>query len=125
LQGLLVINLVAVKNTQVQIRLNDALEDRAVVERILLETSKKFQLFDNTATSKVQDTIKSLVEREHHGFGLGARIVNGLIVIDFFPHRNPPPMFNDVRQFVMDNLFLAFPNNAQEIGADKFIGLHE
>lgn len=112
------------RNTQIQVKLHDAVHDQAAVERILREASEKFRLFDNTATSKVPNTIRSIVEREHHGFGLGARIVNDLIVVDFFPHKNPAAVFNDVRKFVMDSLFLTFPNNVQEMKEGTFISLY-
>ena len=57
--------------------------DRKIVEEILLATVAKFNLFDNTSTSRVPDTIKSMVERNGYGFGLGARVVGNSIFVDF------------------------------------------
>jgi hypothetical protein len=112
------------KNKQIHITINEISKNRTVVDRILCEAAKKYQLFDNTATSKVPNTIRSLVEREHYGFGLGARIVNELIVVDFFPHKRPSSVFNDVCKFVVDNIFLAFPNNSEEAKESAFINLY-
>lgn len=112
------------ENIQVHIKSIDIDNDRLIVEAILIEAAKKFNLFDNTGTSKVKHTIKSLVEREHYGFGLGARIANNLIIVDFFPRDTTSPIFKLICEFVFDKLVLSFQKNAVQAKVDEFISLY-
>jgi hypothetical protein len=107
------------ERNQIQLKSKDILRDKLVVEKILLNVAEKFHLFDNTITSKVPNTIKSLVEREHYGFGIGARVVAELIIVDFVPHKNPPPRFEELCRDIKTDLFHAFPGKAKEFDENE------
>lgn len=109
---------------QIHIKIDDVVKDHQTVERILVEACEKFQLYENTKTSKVPQTLISIIEHEQSGFGLGARIVEKRIIVDFFPHKHGSPKFDDVCDFVMSKLFLAFPERARKATEVEFISLY-
>src|SRR5580658_818003 len=113
------------KKAQIHIKIDNVVKDQSIIESILAETCEKFQLFDNTKTSRVPQTIKSIVEREHYGFGFGARIVEKLIIVDFSPRNTHSPIFNDIYNFVVSKLFLAFSDRVKEANETEFISLYD
>ncbi len=106
---------------QVHIESGNIANDQLLVRDIIVETRDRFKLFDNRETSRVPKTIISIVEREHYGFGLGARIVDKLIIVDFNRGKSPSPAFDDVYKFIAAKLFAAFPQNAKEANENEFI----
>jgi hypothetical protein len=109
---------------QIHIEANDVVKDELTVREILVETRDEFGLFDNSETSRVPKTILSMCEREHYGFGLGARIVDKLIIVDFNRRKSPSPVFDDIYKFITAKLFAAFPRNAKEARESEFIPIH-
>ena len=110
---------------QIHIAYKDIVVDRPVVDKIFSAAAKMFNLFDNTLTSRVPNTIKSIVEKDGYGFGLGARVVDKLIVVDFFPNRSPVSLiFDDVCQYIDTELSLAFPENLHEAKEHEFVPTH-
>lgn len=93
-----------------QVHLQDAANasDRNRVEQILDATAVKFGLTDNTITSRVPDTIRSIVERQGYGFGIGGRVVNQIIIIDFFPNKSPSTAFPAIKEHIISELCQAF-----------------
>ena len=69
--------------SQVRIKFKDLDADKAVVDKIFLAALNKFNLYDNTYTSRVPHTIRSIVEGKGVGFGLGARVVENYIYVEF------------------------------------------
>jgi hypothetical protein len=104
-----------VSKTQIQVKSDDMVRAQMQVERILAAAARKFDLFDNTVTSAVPNTIKSLVEREHAGFGLGARIVGDLIIVDFNPRGDTSQKFRDIYHDIISKLAQMFPNRIKEV----------
>lgn len=104
-----------VKKSQIQIAAANVDESKASVEKILLTGAEKFNLYDNSDTSRVPDTIKSIVEGKGFGFGLGARVAKGIIYVDFFPGKNTSPKFEEVRQFILYELRKTFQLELEEI----------
>jgi hypothetical protein len=109
---------IPVNRTQIQIKGDNVANDRLVVEQIMLAAAKKFDLFDNTVTSRIPDTIKSFVEREHSGFGLGSRIVDGLIIIDFCPRGGIPQKFHEIYHDVATESAQKFPGGVKEVSEE-------
>jgi hypothetical protein len=79
-------------------------EDRSRVDEVLMAAAARFELFDNSITSRVPDTIRSLVEKIGAGFGLGARVVGELIVLDFNPRGERSEKFSAVLEFITTGL---------------------
>jgi hypothetical protein len=109
----------SMNRTQIQVKPDDLAKGRMQVERILVAAAKKFDLFDNTATSKVPKTIKSLVEGEHRGFGLGTRIVDDLIIVDFNPRGDTSQKFRDLYHDLAVELARIFPDGIKEVREDE------
>ena len=107
------------RKSQVEIKSKSLDVDKTTVERILLAALTKFNLFDNTKTSRVSDTIKSVVEGKGYGFGLGARVVGNSIFIDFNYPTNAAYKFDEVREFILNELQKVFQNEPQEIWEDR------
>ena len=107
------------KRSQVEIKTTKLETDKKIVEAILLATSAKFNLFDNTHTSRVPDTIKSIIESNGHGFGLGARMVGNSIFVDFNGIKGDIQKFEQVHQFILDELKRTFRSDFPEIEADN------
>jgi hypothetical protein len=105
--------------TQIHIKSDDVANGRLQVEQVLVAAARKFGLFDNTVTSRVPNTIKSLVEREGFGFGLGGRVVDDLIIVDFYPHGDTPQQFRDIYHDIAAELAQKFPGGAKEVREDE------
>lgn len=103
------------KKYQHQIKFENLAADRAAVEKILLAAASKFNLFDNTYESTIPETIRSIVEGKGVGFGLGARVRNDLILVDFFPRPNLLPKFQEIYNFILDDLVNTFPGISKVI----------
>ena len=113
------------KNRQLHIGLGNALNERLVVENIFVSAVNKYNLFDNTKTSRVPSTIKSIVEREGYGFGLGARIIGNSIIVDMFPNNSlANQLFAEVCEYIKNELFLLFNNQIREVNENDFISTH-
>jgi hypothetical protein len=83
-------------------------EDRQVVRKILDAAADKFELIDDTVTSLVPNTIRSLIEAIGAGFGLGARVVEPLILVDFYPRCGRTEKFNLVFDYIVSELQKVF-----------------
>jgi hypothetical protein len=110
--------LTPLKKSQVRIEFANLDADRVVVEKILLAAADKFNLYDNTETSRVPDTIKSVVESKGFGFGVGARVVKNSIFVDFNRGKNDSPKFDEVHDFILSELQNVFQKRPQEIWED-------
>jgi hypothetical protein len=88
---------------QIQIKLEKD-EDSKAVEKILGAAAEKFRLIDNTVTSLVPNTIQSLIEEMGAGFGLGARVVEPLILVEFNPRCGRTEKFNLVFDYIASEL---------------------
>lgn len=107
------------KKSQVQIRPENLDESKVVVEKILLTAATEFNLYDNSHTSRVPNTIGSIVEGNGFGFGLGARLVADSIVLDFMPDKNESPKFSEVRDYIVNELRNAFQTGLKEVFEDS------
>ena len=107
------------RKSQVEIKSKNLDADKTTVERVLLAALTEFDLFDNTKTSTVPNTIKSVVEGKGYGFGLGARVVGNSIFVDFNHPKNDSLKFDKVREFILNELQKAFQNKLQEIWEDS------
>ena|SRR5579862_7341126 len=105
--------------SQVRIEFKDLDTDRAAVKKILLAAADKFNLRDNSETSRVPDTIRSVVEGKGFGFGLGARVLGNSIFVDFNRRSNNSPKFDEVHDFILDELKNAFSTGLEEIWEDN------
>jgi hypothetical protein len=103
------------KLSQVEIKTANLDTDKKIVEGIFLAATVKFNLFDNTETSKVPDTIKSIVERKGFGFGLGARVVGNSIFVDFNRMKGDSQKFEQVHQFISEELKRTFQCDLLEV----------
>jgi hypothetical protein len=108
-----------IRRSQVQIKFANLSEGRIIVERILLTATDKFKLYDNSHTSRVKNTIRSVVEGDGFGFGLGARVAEETIYVNFNGGRSNSPKFDEVHDFVLDELRRAFRLELSEISADN------
>jgi hypothetical protein len=107
------------KRSQVEVKTTKLEVDKKIVETILLAASAKFNLFDNTHTSRVPDTIRSILESNGHGFGLGARVVGNSIFVDFNGIKGDMHKFDQVHQFILDELKQNFRSEFPEIWVDN------
>jgi hypothetical protein len=105
--------------SQVRIKFKDLDADKAAVERILLEAAAKFDLYDNSDESWVPDTIRSIAEGKGFGFGLGARVVEEYIFVDFMRHKSESPKFDQAHDFIWNELENAFHVELEEIWEDN------
>ena len=93
---------------QLHIRDSVPSEDVQHVERVLLNAASRFALADNTHTSRVPNTIRSYSEKLGYGFGLGARVVRDLIIVDFNRRSEPSPEFPAVVEHIHSELRRVF-----------------
>ena len=105
--------------SQVRIEVKNLDDDRACVEKILLTAREKFDLHDNSHTSRVPNTIRSIVEAKGFGFGLGARVVGATIFVDFGRHKSESPKFDQVHDYILGELKAAFQIELDEIREDN------
>jgi hypothetical protein len=105
--------------SQVRIEFKDFDKDKAVLEKILLSAASKFNLYDNSDESRVPHTIRSIAERKGFGFGLGARVVENYIFIDFMRGRSQSPKFDEVHDFILNELKAIFHIELEEIWDDS------
>jgi hypothetical protein len=103
------------RKSQVQIEITDLDADKAVVEKIFIAVAGKFNLYDNTHESRVPETIKSIVEAKGFGFGLGARVVKELIFVHFHRPKTNSPKFDQVREFILNELQDSFNRELLEV----------
>lgn len=103
------------QRSQIQIEIKNLDEDVAAVEKILLAAVLKFNLYDNTHTSRVLNTVRSIVEGKGFGFGLGARMVEDSIFVDFNRMKTTSVRFEAVHDFILDELKSAFQVELKEI----------
>jgi hypothetical protein len=106
---------VSARKSQIEIESTNLDSDRAMVEEILLAAANKFNLYDNSHTSRVPNTIRSIVEGDGFGFGLGARVVQSSIFVDFLRSKNSSQKFNDVHAFILGELREVFEMELQEV----------
>jgi hypothetical protein len=112
-------NSAPIKKSQIEIKSANLDADKLVVEKILLVALNEFILYDNTDTSRVPDTIKSIVEAKGFGFGLGARVVKNSIFVDFNRGQNQSSKFDEVHNFILKELQNVFRRDLQEIWEDN------
>jgi hypothetical protein len=105
--------------SQVRIDFKNLDTDNAVVDKILLAVLNKFNLYDNTHTSRVPHTIRSVVEGKGFGFGLGARVVENYVYVEFMRHRSESPKFGEAHDFILNELKNAFRVEPEEIWEDN------
>jgi len=105
---------------QIQIKIAKD-DDRQVVEKVLDATAKQFGLVDNTVTSCVPNTIRSLVEEIGARFGLGARVVESLILVDFNPRCGRTDKFNLVFEDITAKLQKIFEERFSFAKTDNYI----
>ena len=103
------------RKSQVRVKITNLDADKAVVEKILITAASKFNLYDNTNESRVPDTIKSIVEAKGCGFGLGARVVKDSIFVDFLHRKSNSPKFDQVHDFILNELRDRFNSELQEV----------
>jgi hypothetical protein len=99
-------------------------EDRSRVDEVLMAAAARFELFDNSITSRVPDTIRSLVEKIGAGFGLGACVVDGLIVLDFHPCGERSEKFSAVLEFITSGLQRIFGARLSIVAPEDCIPLN-
>ena len=99
---------------QIQIKSVDVLNDRRIVENALLTAAEKFRLLDNTVTSRVPNTIRSFVEKDGSRIGIGARIINDLIIVDFNSLGDPPQSFIDIYASIFAEMLPSFSGSIRE-----------
>jgi hypothetical protein len=107
------------KGNQVKIVSPNLDASRTIVDGILLAAASKFNLYDNSHTSRVPDTIKSIVEGNGFGFGIGARVAGGAIFVDFNSRAKDTSKYKEVRDFIFVELQKAFHVELQEIFEDN------
>ncbi|HTA95935.1 MAG TPA: hypothetical protein VK769_07405 [Verrucomicrobiae bacterium] len=105
---------------QIQIKLEKE-DDMQVVEKILDAVAEKFGLVDNAVTSCVPNTIRSFAEEIGSGFGLGARVVESLILVDFNPRCGRTDKFNLVFEDIASKLQKIFEERFSFAKADNYI----
>jgi hypothetical protein len=101
--------------SQVCIESKNLEADRAVIDKILAAACDKFSLYDNSDESRVPDTIRSIVERKGFGFGLGGRVVEKSIFVDFNPCHGKESKFDEVHDFILAELKASFGVDLGEI----------
>jgi hypothetical protein len=96
-------------------------EDKTRVEQVLVTAASKFWLVDTTVTSRVPLTIKCYSEKLGNGFGLGARIVDNLIVLDFNAVGGNTNSFSTTMKFIISELNLLFGHRLQPATKENYI----
>lgn len=110
---------------QLQIRDATSVEDVREVERVLSSAASRFTLTDNTSTSRVPNTICSYTESPGYGFGLGARIVRDLVVVDFNRRSDPSPDFPAVVDHIYSELHRIFGSRVHLPGTAAHIPIYD
>ena len=90
--------------TQLHIQDASSAEDRARVEQILISAAAEFGIADTIVTSRVPDTIRCYSERIGYGFAVGARVVQKIIIVDFFDGKESSPHFPAVVERITSEL---------------------
>lgn len=90
--------------SQVHIRNFSGALDWEQVERVLILAASHFGMADTTVTSRVPQTIRCFSQRVGYGFAIGARVVGDLIIIDFFPGKEPSEHFEPVKERITSEL---------------------
>ena len=88
------------------------------VRKIMLGAATKFNLFENTPTSKVPHTILSLAEQSGYGFGLGSRISGELILVDFNPRGDDLTKLDQIKIHLGNELARLFPARLINVAED-------
>ena len=96
-------------------------EDKSRVEQVLDTASSQFGLENTTVTSRAPQTIKCYSEKLGAGFGLGARIVDDLIVVDFNALEGHTNSFLTVMQFIVSELQRLFGDRLQAATKNNYI----
>jgi hypothetical protein len=99
---------------QIQIKSGDVLNDQRIVENALLTAVEKFSLLDNTVTSRVPNTIRSFVEKDGSRIGIGARIINDLIIVDFNSLGDQSQSFIDIYASILAEILPSFSGSIRE-----------
>ena len=94
--------------TQLHIQDASGVEDRARVEQILVSAASEFGIVDTTVASRVPDTIRCYSERIGFGFAIGARVDQSIIIVDFYPGKEPSPCFPAVEERITSELRRVF-----------------
>jgi hypothetical protein len=103
---------------QIQIEIANLSTDKTVVDQVLLMVLGKFDLYDNTDTSRVPDTIRSIVESKGFGFGLGARVKGDLILVDFNPRGRTASRFQEIYDFLLSKFSDVFSGKLKIVQED-------
>ena len=113
--------------SQFQIKAANVDEEGIQVRKIMLDAASKYGLFENTTTSEVPHTILSLVERSGFGFGLGSRISDGLILVDFNPRGGDLAKLDQIKTHLRHALGRLFRARLMEIMEDapSYVGLNQ
>jgi hypothetical protein len=109
--------------TQFHIRLASGIDDQILVKQILLSAAEKFGVADNTVTSREPETICCLTERPGYGFGLGARVVGEMVIVDFNPHGETSPLFCAVEDFIKTESIRVFGERVYFPTSSEYISL--
>jgi hypothetical protein len=88
--------------------LNATHDDSLIVLALLSATSEKIRLFDNAFSSRAEGTMASYTEAEGFGFGLGARKLSKLILLDFNSRGIKSVTFDEVYRFIKEELCAKF-----------------
>src|SRR3569833_2113288 len=110
---------------QLQIRDAACPDDVRRVECVLVSAASRFRLADNTATSRVPNTIRSYAEKPGYGFGLGARVVRDLVVVDFNRRSEPSPDFPAAVEHIHSELRRIFGDRVHLPGAAEHIPVYD
>ena len=78
--------------------------DEARVEEVFEAAATNFSLVDTKVTSRVAHTISNYSEKLGDGFGLGARVHEELILVDFNVIGGKTEKFNAVFDFIVSKL---------------------
>jgi hypothetical protein len=87
--------------------------DQARVARILVSAAERFTLLDTYLTSGIPYTIRCYSESARGGFAVGARIVPGEVIVDFFAGREVSPRFPAVVEHICSELRRVFGQRIQ------------
>ena len=88
-------------------------EDQARVAQILVSTAEHFTLLDTYLTSGIPYTIRCYSESARGGFAVGARVVSGDVIVDFFSGREASPRFPAVVERICSKLRHVFVGRIQ------------
>ncbi len=95
--------------------------DDQLVLAIFLSLQSEFNLFNNTFSSRVAQTIICMSEGEYRGFGLGAGYARGKIVVELNPRYGRTDNFNAVAQRLDEKLKESFGGRLHLPGQHDYI----